>query len=427
MMEEEKIQENDKTDRNEDTRGWSKLRFIGYILLATFGILITSHILADIFSQPYLYYEFFIGFLLVFVPLGYSVVGIRYSKAKYGKHLWNTKTWIPAAGLVINIVILISFFLVLMLGGIRYDGDVIFFLFAFIFLINLGGFSWAIAYGIGHWGERKQILKEIRGWGRKVITIEELAYHFGIKKEYVIKQLDKLLSKNKLNGSLEKDRGLFIQKGLKDDIVYYIRDRRDETEIPLKDISLSFQIPESVASDMLQELMYERNLMGEINQLKGVYRLDKDTSGNRFDASSRSKTVRPIPKKEKSLASKEGFDARDMTYGDIKSKVSELKDEEPMIDTREVENALQKSELYKARKGLKYLVEKYSEYKEILKDLKQLDQRKTALAEQLADEKIDRGTYQDAAESIKHKKADLEESLNRMREKVIYEDYQKPF
>ncbi len=111
----------------------------------------------------------------------------------------------------------------------------------------------------------------------------------------------------------------------------------------------------------------------------------------------------------------------------IQNSVKRLKDEEEMIDAREIESALEEDEVERAGKLLEELKEKYQEYKETIEKLESLDQRKSSLATQLADKEIDRDTYNDAVNNIETEKARLEEKLNKLRKEVIYEDYEKPF
>jgi len=112
---------------------------------------------------------------------------------------------------------------------------------------------------------------------------------------------------------------------------------------------------------------------------------------------------------------------------DIESKIDSLKDEEKLIDTREVEEYIKKNDIDKAENLMENLRDNYQEYKKTIKELTSLDRRKSSLAEQLADEKIDRQTFNDARKAMEHRKAELEEKLERLRREVIYEDYQKPF
>lgn len=76
---------------------------------------------------------------------------------------------------------------------------------------------------------------------------------------------------------------------------------------------------------------------------------------------------------------------------------------------------------------MKELKEKYSEYKETIEKLEALDQRKSSLAQKLAEDEVDRATYNNAVQNIETEKAGLEEKLNKLRKEVIYEDYEKPF
>jgi len=111
----------------------------------------------------------------------------------------------------------------------------------------------------------------------------------------------------------------------------------------------------------------------------------------------------------------------------IEKGIDSLKKDEKMIDTRKINQALEEGKIERAEDHLFELQENYEEYTEVLDTLKKLDQRRYSLAEQLADGKIDRDTYNDANQSITHRKAELEEKLSKLRNKVVYEDYEKPF
>lgn len=112
---------------------------------------------------------------------------------------------------------------------------------------------------------------------------------------------------------------------------------------------------------------------------------------------------------------------------EIRKSISDLQEEENMIDTRDIESALEDGNVERAEALLEELTEDYQEYKETIKELDRLDDRKSALAEKLASDDIDGQTFKDAKEDIEHKKAYLEEKLNTLRKKVIHEDYEKPF
>ncbi len=111
----------------------------------------------------------------------------------------------------------------------------------------------------------------------------------------------------------------------------------------------------------------------------------------------------------------------------LNKEIDFLKEEEKMIDTREIETLLEENKVEEAEELFNDLKENYEKYKDTLKQLGKLDDRKSRLAEKLADGEIDRKTYSDASESVRWRKSDLEEELNRLRKEVIYEDYQKPF
>lgn len=115
------------------------------------------------------------------------------------------------------------------------------------------------------------------------------------------------------------------------------------------------------------------------------------------------------------------------TIAEAKIEIEDLKEEEPMIDIREIEKAISEEDFVKINEELSSLKKDFSEYQETLDMIRSLDKRKTTLAEKLADGEIDRETYRDASESIEYRKAKIEEKLSDLRNKVIHEDYAKPF
>ncbi len=126
-------------------------------------------------------------------------------------------------------------------------------------------------------------------------------------------------------------------------------------------------------------------------------------------------------------SSKKSNFQNNFTFNEIQNEISTLKKRERMIDTKKIKKALEKDDIEKANKLLFELKQKYDEYKSTIDDIESLDNRKSRLAVKLADGEIDRQTYNDASKSIRWRKSDLEEELNRLRKEVIYEDYQKPF
>ncbi len=141
----------------------------------------------------------------------------------------------------------------------------------------------------------------------------------------------------------------------------------------------------------------------------------------------RSKKVKTAQKKSKTIEEISKDRKAYNSLSDIKKTISQLKEDERMIDTRGIDSALDEGDVKKAGELLSGLEEKYREYKETIVELETLDDKKSSLAQKLADYEIDKNTYYDAVQSIEHKKADLEERLNKLRHEVIYEDYQKPF
>ncbi len=111
----------------------------------------------------------------------------------------------------------------------------------------------------------------------------------------------------------------------------------------------------------------------------------------------------------------------------IRNEIKSLKEKEGMIDTRKVEGALQENKLEKAEEFLEALKRKYHEYENILEELKMLDERITSLSNKLADGEIGPDTFKDAKVGIENRKYHLENKLEKLRNEIIYEDYEKPF
>ncbi len=131
----------------------------------------------------------------------------------------------------------------------------------------------------------------------------------------------------------------------------------------------------------------------------------------------------PVLKKKSKIFNKEK--ASMSKY--IHENISSLKEKESMIDTRAIENALEKDEVAEAEELFSKLQIKYDEYKKTIKELKKLNKYQSDLAGQLAEQEIDREVYKDAVKKIDHRKNELEEDLYSLRNQIIYDDHQKPF
>ena len=432
--------------KGEDERGWSKGKFVGY-LLAT---LIMAYSLASL-SLPDNFTIITISLGSIFIlPVCLSILGLRYSKAKYGRYLWNAKTYIPPAELFIGLI-LVTLYLFILSGIITslfflHFGSLL----LLIILFHLLGLQ--TAYGIGWWRERKTMLDEINKCGH-IIDIGDLAYHFGIKKSSAKKQVEILLSNGELNGRLDEENDYILKPGVKDDILCYLWEYRSKGEISLQDISNHFQIPENMVIKFIRELMEERKLSGEIDQLNGVYRFDegyvddeppktdrktRDYDKIRMEIESLQDKVGNIETGTVESALEDGNVERAETLleekkqqldkiGDIKEEMERLQKEEDMIDTRAIESALDDGDTRKANELLNELKENYQEYQDILDDLKELDDRMDKLSKRLAEGEIDNDSFKAAKESVDNKKYDLRNKLDKLRKEVIYEDYQKPF
>ncbi len=115
------------------------------------------------------------------------------------------------------------------------------------------------------------------------------------------------------------------------------------------------------------------------------------------------------------------------TKRQIKKKIELLTNQEDMLDVKRIETSLEEDQIEKAGELLRELEVKFENYQKMLDRLRDLDDRKSSLAERLAEGEIDHEAYKSAVQSIDGKKAGIEEELNDLRREVIYEDYQKPF
>ena len=136
----------------------------------------------------------------------------------------------------------------------------------------------------------------------------------------------------------------------------------------------------------------------------------------------------PYAPKEESKDSKINAQSSDTERKEkLESEMENLREEEDMIDTREIEKAMENDDLDRAEEELEELKEKYQEYKETIEELENLDDRLSSLSKKLADDEIDSQIYKDAKKGIESEKFELEEKVEELRKDVIHEDYEKPF
>ncbi len=115
------------------------------------------------------------------------------------------------------------------------------------------------------------------------------------------------------------------------------------------------------------------------------------------------------------------------SHEEIRQEIEQLQNEEEMIDVRAVVSSLKGGNVERADKLLSELEAQYQEYKDTLERLEEVDDKLADLSEKLASGEISDESFRDAKEGLKSRKYKLEEKLNKLREEVIHEDYEKPF
>lgn len=92
-----------------------------------------------------------------------------------------------------------------------------------------------------------------------------------------------------------------------------------------------------------------------------------------------------------------------------------------------IDSALENDKIQKAESLIEGLKEDFQGYKETIEKLEVVDDKLADLSERLASGEISNENFADANKELKGQRYKLEEKLNELRQKVIYEDYEKPF
>ena len=266
-----------------DTKKYYIIKILSLFTISTFAIIGVSYLLAVFFfgkvtfSSSWSGYEslastrtLFISFLIIMIPLGYSLFGSLFLKFKYGKFIGNAKTYVMRALIGISIFALVLH--LALLDGHCCSHHLVSVPSMLIFYISLFGLP--LAFAVGWWRERDKIHKKFKGSDSKFFEISEIANRLGIKEGSAYKQINRLLSKNGMKGYITRDKNILVKDSLKDDMISYLKKHSSRSELPLRNIEKEFQIPEYVAISVMRKLMEERGLGGRIDPLKGVYRYE---------------------------------------------------------------------------------------------------------------------------------------------------------
>ncbi len=267
-----------------DTKKYYMVKILAFFTISTLAIIGVSYLLAVFFfgkvtfSRSWSGYEslastrtLFISFLIIMIPLGYSIFGLLFLKFKYGKFIGNAKTYVMRAligisifALVLHIALLDDHCCTHYLVGLPS---------MLIFYISIFGLP--LVFAVGWWRERDKIHKKFKSSDSKFFEISEIANRLGIKEGSAYKQVNRLLSKNGMKGYITRDKNILVKDSLKDDMISYLKKQSGRSELPLSNIENKFQITEYVAISVIKKLTEERDLGGRIDPLKSVYRYEE--------------------------------------------------------------------------------------------------------------------------------------------------------
>lgn len=408
----------------------SKMTFLGFLGLSVIVIFVVSFLCGWVAEDAIGNWwgvdqsEFMIGFFIVLSPLGLSIFGLLYSNSRYEKVLANARSHIPTIELLISIAVLFSY--LYFLGS--NPGDPISEAVWLVSSYNLFGLFLIGAYGVGKINEKRTILNRINEKGKLYHKIEDISYYFGIKENSVKKHITNLLSRRKVDGFLDKKTDCYITKTLKENVLEFLRENIQREVIPFSEVSNEFEIPQEVVIAIIHRLKVEMDLKGELDRLNDVYRLDDNYTSLVVSEEEKTSVGSGVPSTSSVREiSEQKTEKTPRSRTEIKEKMTQLKEEEEMIDLRGVESALNEGDLQRARDIISQIEERFEEYNVVLDELKSVDDDLSALSQKLARGQISDESFKSAKRALENRKFDLEEQLNKLRQKVIYEDYQKPF
>lgn len=295
-----------------------------------------------------------------------------------------------------------------------------------VFAFMLAGiFGVIYGFGVGWWSEKKKrevrekkILADIKSNLPDVTDLNNLAKKFDKAQDEIINDILILMEEKEIRGEIDQSRGVYIPERKES------RPSQSPTKQTEKKESYSPETPpqpQQKEEIKTTQHSYKKDIHDRISQLK-----EKISS---LQKRSKDINTADIEKAidENNLNQAETLLEERKEEIKIIEEIDSLEEEEQMIDTRAIESALEDGEVDKAQRLLKELKEDYEEYKETLNELEELDKRMDKLSKRLADGEIDSEAFKSAKESVENKRYDLEEKLNKLREEVIHEDYEKPF
>jgi len=413
-------------EKKEKLRGWSKKKFYKYLGSTFLTVIFFSFVLTIIGPYSHYFYHSFLGFLMILTPLALSIFGMLHTKAKYRKYLWNARTYLPPAVTLLSTIVLIfyvfrglsypfyplhSLLMIVTWPGIRIlsSAESFFdFLTGVFFSVpfNFIGISLLLTYSIAVWKERKLLLDGIHGSGKKKINLNNLEYLLGRDKDVLLKYIQNYLSTGKLSGHIDEDSN------------YVILNEFDNTMI---------EEPSTYEESDFTDI--SRTQDGESNRRRTYAEIKQALSNIECEYIDTEEIESALNDGNVELADKllENIFERLDIIKNLEEDLALLKEQEEMLDTKSIKSALDEGNIKEAEKLLEELKNKYKGYKETIDELKSLDKDLSSLSRKLARGEISDESYKSAKQNIEAEKHDLEEELNRLRQEVIYEDYQKPF
>ncbi|MCG2827293.1 MAG: hypothetical protein L6265_11955, partial [Thermoplasmatales archaeon] len=127
------------------------------------------------------------------------------------------------------------------------------------------------------------------------------------------------------------------------------------------------------------------------------------------------------------------LEARKKAKEEEQKKLAELKEELatlqniPNFFVDDIKTLLSQNKLDNASKLLSERKKDYERYLELVRSLKDVDDKTTKLSSRLAEGEVTSDAYEQAMDELKRKKYDIEEELGKIQRKIFREKYEKPF
>jgi len=111
----------------------------------------------------------------------------------------------------------------------------------------------------------------------------------------------------------------------------------------------------------------------------------------------------------------------------VVNTIDELLRKEAHFFVDDIKNSLSKGDFEGAEKLLEERKRGYERYLDIVRSLKDVDDKTTKLSSRLAEGEVTSDAYEQAMDELKRKKYDIEEELGKIKRKIFREKYVKPF